>query len=207
MLTVHHLNFSRSSRIIWACEELQVPYHLVFYQRTPQFRAPDELKAIHPLGKAPAIVDGDLLLAESGVILDYINVRYGEGRLAPPAGSDDAWRHAEWLHYAESSAGLPIMTTLLGAMTGGLPPGLAGFADAELTRTLDHAQAGLGDGPHLLGEQFTLADIQLAYLLTLVRSVGRLTGHPGLGSYLERLERRPAFQRTLEVGGPITPPR
>ena len=207
MITLHHLNLSRSTRVLWLLEELGLEYDLVRHERTPQFRSPESLKAVHPLGKAPTIEDGSLKLAESAVVLDYINTRYGDGQLAPTAGTDAAWVHNEWLHYAESSAGLPIMITLLGAMTGGLPEGLGGFAGAELTRTLDHIETNIGDSPFLMGEQFTIADIQLAYLLTLVRSVGMLGEHKGLLTYLERLEARPAFQKAIEIGGPMTPPR
>ena len=207
MIILHHLNFSRSSRVIWLLEELGLDYEIVRHERTEQFRAPDTLKAVHPLGKAPVIQDGSLTLAESATILDYINVRYGEGRLAPPAGSDAGWTHNEWLHYAESSAGLPIMTALLGAMTGGLPPGLDAFNMGELTKTLAYIDATVGEGPYLLGEPFTIADIQMSYLLTAVRMTGKLADFRGLQAYLARLEERPAFAKTLEIGGPLIPGR
>ena len=205
MITVHHLNFSRSTRILWLLEELGLPYDLVRHERTAQFRAPESLKDVHPLGKAPAIVDGALVLAESATILDYINTRYGDGKFAPPAGSDEGWAHNEWLHYTESSAGLPIMTALLGAMTGGLPPGLGAFNESELAKTLEHIQTTIGDGPFLFGNSFTIADIQLHYLLAVLRSIGELAVYPQLLAYVERLHTRPALIKALEVGGPMTP--
>jgi glutathione S-transferase len=165
-------------------------------------RAPPSLKDVHPLGKAPVIEDGNLTLAESAVILRYIDDTYGEGRFAPRPDTPDAVIHDEWLHYAESSAALPIMITLLGGMTGGLPEGLKAFTQPELAKTLDYIEAGLTPGPFLMGESFTLADIQMSYLLLLAESTGLLNGHPALGEYLRRLEARPAFAKAVEVGGP-----
>lgn len=204
MITVHHLNLSRSTRVLWLLEELGLEYNLVKHQRTPQFRAPDTLKAIHPLGKAPTIEDGPLKLAESAVVLDYINTRYGAGRLAPAPGTDEAWRHQEWLHYGESSAALPIMMSLLGAMTGGLSEGMGRFVESELTKALDYIQSSIGDGPFLFNDHFTIADIQLTYLMSMSRSLGKLESHPGLLDYVARAEARPAFIKAIEVGGPMT---
>lgn len=178
MITVHHLNFSRSSRVLWLLEELGLDYELISYRRDAGFRAPPELKAVHPLGKAPVIEDGDLVLAESAAILAYINATYGAGRLAPPAGTRDAAVHDEWLQYSESSAGFPIMMTLIGGMTGGLPDGLRGFTAPELARTLDYLEQGVAPGPYLMGDAFTLADIQLSYLLASAEHAGLLGGHP-----------------------------
>lgn len=207
MITVHHLNFSRSMRVLWLMEELGLKYNLVKHERTAQFRSPDTLKAVSPLGKAPCIEDGSLVLAESGVVLDYINTRYGGGKLAPPAGTDASWVHNEWLHYAESSAALPIMMDLLGKMTGGgLPAGLSAFTEGELAKTLKHIETGIGNGPFLMDELFTIADIQLAYLLMLMRRNGRLESSPVVSAYLDRLEQRPAYTKALEIGGPVVPP-
>ncbi|MGI4747894.1 MAG: glutathione S-transferase family protein [Janthinobacterium lividum] len=207
MITVHHLNFSRSTRILWLLEELGLAYRLVAYRRDAGFRAPSELKAVHPLGKAPIIEDGDLKLAESAAILRYIDDRYGTGEFSPPAGSDEAAVHDEWLHYAESSAGLPIMITLIGSMTGGLPPSVEAFTRPELTATLDYISKAVTPGPYLMGEQFTLADIQMSYLLEMARYVNLLGNHPELVTYLDRIEARPAFARAVEAGGPMAPPK
>jgi glutathione S-transferase len=205
MITLHHLSFSRSTRVIWALEELGIPYELVIYHRTPAFRAPPELAEIHPLGKAPVLVDGDLRIAESGAILAYLNDRHGGGRLAPPAGGAARAVHDDWLHYVEGSAAMPIMMTLVGGMTGGLPESLADFINPELTKTLTYLASAVGDGPWLLGDAFTIADIHLAYLVELVGAAGLLAAHPPLASYLARLQERPAYKRAIEKGGAVLP--
>jgi glutathione S-transferase len=207
MLTLHHLNYSRSIRVIWLLEELGIEYDLVKYERDANFRAPPELKAIHPLGKAPVLVDGDLTLAESAPILAYIDERYGERRFSPPIGSDAAAMHDEWLQYVESSAALPIIMTSLGKRMGGLPDGLAKFTGPEVTKTLDYIGTGVGDGQYLMGEQLMLADIQMCYILAIAESAGLLGDHPDVAAYLDRLRARPAFVAATEIGGPLMAPR
>jgi glutathione S-transferase len=207
MITLHHLNFSRSTRVLWLLEELSIEYRLVSYQRTEQFRAPPELANVHPLGKAPIIEDGDLILAESSVILDYLNVHYGNGRLAPLSGSKEAALHEQWLQYVESSAGLPILFNVIGTMTGGLPERLQQFTKSSVTKTLDYISDGLGAGPHLMGEPFTIADIQMSYLLELAKSAGLVDGRKVIDDYLDHLRARPALAKALDLGGPMTRPR
>ncbi len=207
MLTLHHLNYSRSIRVIWLLEELGIEYDLVKYERDANFRAPPELKAIHPLGKAPVLVDGDLTLAESAPILAYIDERYGERRFSPPVDSDAAAVHDEWLQYVESSAALPIMMTSLGKRMGGLPDGLAKFTGPEVTKALDYIGTGVGDGPYLMGERLMLADIQMCYILAIAESAGLLGDHPDVAAYLDRLRARPAFVAATEIGGPLMAPR
>jgi glutathione S-transferase len=206
MITLHHLNFSRSSRVIWLLEELGLDYQLVKYERDQNFRAPASLAEIHPLGKAPVLVDDDLVLAESGTILRYLEMKYGDGRLVPAPGAPDRARHDEWLDFAESSAGLPVMLTLLGGMTGGLPAGLAGFTAPELAKTLKYIAAQVTDRTYLMGDRLTLADIQISYLLTALRQVGQLADYPVVTAYLERLEQTPGLKKALEIGGPMSPP-
>jgi glutathione S-transferase len=208
MITLHHLNFSRSTRVLWLLEELGIDYDLVRYERTAGFRAPDTLREAHPLGKAPVLQDDTLTLAESATILAYLATRYGDGDFLPEAGTTDAAIHDEWLQYGESSAALPIMITLFGAMMGGLPDTLGRFASAELDKTFDHIRGRLAaGGPYLMGETFTIADIQLAYLLEVARSSGMLGEHPELVAYLDMLETRPAYRKALEIGGPMHPRR
>lgn len=207
MLTLHHLNYSRSIRILWLLEELGIEYDLVKYERDTNFRAPPELKAIHPLGKAPVLVDDDLTLAESASILAYIDERYGDRRFSPPADSDAAAIHDEWLQYVESSAALPIMMTMFGKRMGGLPDGLAKFTGPEVTKTLDYIASGVGDGPYLMGETLMLADIQMCYMLAIAESSGLLVEHPTVQAYLDRLRARPAFVAATEIGGPLMPAR
>lgn len=207
MLTLHHLNYSRSIRVLWLLEELGIEYDLVKYARDANFRAPAELKAIHPLGKAPVIVDGDLTLAESAAILTYIDRRYGDGRFSPPVDTDAAAIHDEWLQYVESSAAFPIMMTVIGGMMGGLPEGLGKFTGPEVQKTLDYIASGIGDGPYLMGEALTLADIQMCYLLGTAESAGLLADQPVVAAYFERLKARPAFIAATEIGGPLSPAR
>jgi glutathione S-transferase len=205
MLVVHHLNFSRSTRILWLLEELGLAYQIVRHERDVKFKAPPSLGAIHPLGKAPVIVDGELVLAESAVILTYINAKYGSGRFAPPVDSEAFFRHEEWLHYAESTAAFPIMTMRIGALTGGLSSAMEGFVTPTLRKTLDHISHPLRTGDYLMGGQFTLADIQMAYLLEIASQSGLLGDHPLLPNYLERLKSRPAFLKAAAAGGPMLP--
>jgi glutathione S-transferase len=206
MIKVHHLNFSRSTRILWALEELNVPYEIVRYERDANFRAPASLKNVHPLGKAPVIEDGRFKLAESAPILTYINERYGNGRLAPARGTDAAYLHDEWLQYAESSAALPLMFKIIGGMLGGLPDKVDAFATQGTARTLDYIAADLKISPFLMGDDLLLADIQLSYLLAIAEHVGLLQNHPTLSEYLTRLLARPACVRALAAGGPMTRP-
>lgn len=207
MLTLHHLAFSRSTRVIWALEELGLPYELVTYQRTPAFRAPPELAEVHPLGKAPVLVDNALRIAESAAILAHLNDRHGSGRLAPPIGSDARAVHDDWLHYVEGSAAMPIMLTLIGGMMGGLPENMKAFVGPELSKTLAYIADGVGDGPWLMDGDFTIADIQLAYLVELADSAGFTADHPRLKAYLERLQARPAYAKAIALGGPVVPDR
>ena len=207
MITLHHLNFSRSTRALWLLEELGLAYELKSYARDRNFRAPAELAAVHPLGKAPTLVDDDLVLAESATILRYLEQKYGDGRLVPAPGTPDRAIHDEWLDFVESSAGLPIMLTLIGGMTGGLSPGLAGFTAPELTKALAYISDRVKDRHFLMGERFTLADIQMSYLLAALRNVGQLDAYPAVAAYLERLEATPGLAKAIAIGGPMTPPQ
>lgn len=206
MITVHHLSFSRSTRILWLLEELGAHYDLVKYPRDENFRAPPALQQIHPMGKAPVIQDGDLVLGESAVILDYINTRYGNGRFAPPFGSDAYFRHGEWLHYVESTAALPIMVMRIGAIAGDMSDGMQRFFTPLLARTLNHMTRGIS-GRYLMGDDLMLADIQMVYLLAVAESAGLLTNQTALIAYLARLMERPALQKAIAIGGPMMPPR
>lgn len=206
VITLHHLSYSRSTRIIWALEELGLPYEIVRHERTETFKAPDALGKVHPLGKAPVIVDGALVIGESAVILSYIDTTHGGGRLTPPPGTPAFWRHEEWLHYAESTAALPIMSMRLGALTGGISPGLKTFLAPVLAKTLDNIAAGVRGGAFLMGEGLTLADIQMSYLLEVAERTALLGDHPQIVAYLGRLKARPAFIKAVEIGGPMMPP-
>jgi glutathione S-transferase len=207
MITLHLLAYSRAIRIVWLLEALGVEYEIVRYERDEEMRAPPELKAVHPLGKSPVIVDGDLTLAESATILRYIHDRHGEGRFTPPAGSAAHALHEEWLDFVESSAALPVLVALLDTMRGGVGPTMQGFAGPMLQSTLAYIAQGIGDKPFLMGDEVMLADIQLSYLLVAADAIGALAGHPQVAAYCRRLQAHPGFVRAVEVAGPMMAPR
>lgn len=207
MIVVHHLNYSRSTRVLWLLEELQIDYQLVRHERLPGFRAPTSLRDVHPSGKAPIVELDGLVLAESAAILAAIDSRFGQSRLTPPAGSEAQLRHEEWLHYAEGSLALPLMMTLFARLTGGVSDLLGRVIAGNAKRQLDRLDDGLGaGGPFIMGAMFSLADIQLAYLVDLARYLGLLEDRARLMAYFERFEDRPAYVRALAVGGPMMPP-
>ena len=204
MLKVHHLERSRSARLIWLMEELGLPYELIRYQRNPlTIRAPAELKAVHPLGKAPILDDDGQVIAESSAIIEYVVDRYGQGRLAPARTDPEHAAYLEWLHMAESTAMFPIMVTRLGAFTGGLSAGLAGFMGPEVELMLDYISTAVGADGYLLKSGFSAADIQMSYVVGSARGGGMLAARPQLTAYLDRLQARPAYKRMIEKGGPV----
>lgn len=203
-IRVHHLKISRSTRIIWLMEELDLPYELVQHTRGEDFRSPPSLYDVHPLGKAPAVeVDGRTMV-ESSAIIEYIVDRFGGGKLLP----SDSGRaeYLEWLHFAEGTLGMPILMRLLGPQLGLAAPALA-FMDAELKKQLDWIERQLEGKSFLCGEVFTGADINLEYLLEHAEILGLLSGRPNLTRYLAALKARPAYVKAIEIGGPVTLPR
>jgi glutathione S-transferase len=205
MLTLHHLLTSRSSRIIWLLEALGIEYNLVTHKRDQNMRAQADLAAIHPLGKAPTIVDGDLVLIESATILRYIAERYGNGRFMPPPGTNARAKHDEWLDYAESSLMMPVILKLSSLMGGG-QSSLADFAAPEFEKVMDHVASGVTPGPFLMGEGLTLADMQMSYCLSLMESAGLLQNRPAVAAYWQRLQAEPGFKHAIEIGGPMVSP-
>lgn len=201
MITVHHLNNSRSQRILWLLEELALPYEIKFYQRDAVTNlAPPELVAIHPLGKSPVITDGDRTIIESGAIIDYIVRRHAGGRLAPDPASKAYDDYQVWLHYAEGSAMLPLMMQLyamrLGEGAAPIMPRIGG----EIENHVSYVAGALGDKDYLMGD-FTAADVQMSFVGEVARAFGRLGGHPNLAAWVQRLHDRPAFKTALEKGG------
>ena len=201
MLTVHHLNNSRSQRILWLLEELGTPYEIVKYQRMePIPFAPPELREVHPLGKSPVITDGGRTMAESGAIVEYLIDTYGKGRMKPKAGTDDYWRYVEWMHYAEGSAMLPLLLALYAAMLGDGAALLRPRIDSEIASNLSYMEAGLGGRQFFVGNDLTGADIQLLFVLQAAGS--RLEPYPALVAYRDRMHARPAYKRGIDKGGP-----
>ncbi len=201
MLVVHHLNNSRSQRILWLLEELGAPYEIKFYQRDATTNlAPPELSAVNPLGKSPAITDGDITLIESGAIVDYIQRKYGGGRLGPPAGEVAAEAYRQWLHYSEGSAMLPLMLNLyvmrLGEAGAPLHPRIQG----EMDNHLGYVDAALAGKDWLIGD-FTAADVQMSFVGEVARAFGQTAKHANIAAWVDRFQARPAYVAALDKGG------
>jgi len=201
MIKLHHLNNSRSQRILWLLEELELPYEIVKYQRMEGIPlAPPELKQVHPLGKSPVIEDGKRKIAESGAIVEYIIETYGNGRLRPKPGTDDYWKYVEWMHYAEGSAMLPLLMALYSTFLGDAAAFLQPRIDAEIENNFSYMESRLGDRPFFVGNDLTGADVQLLFVLEAAGS--RLAPYPKLVAYRDRMHARPAYRRGIEKGGP-----
>jgi glutathione S-transferase len=205
MITVHHLNHSRSQRILWLLEELGLQYDIVHYSRDKVTNfAPPELKAIHPLGKSPVIVDDGLVLAESAAIVEYLVRKYGDGTLAPVADvrSRDYVDYLHWMHFAEGSAMLPLLLKLYVARLGPAGEPLWPRIESELHNHFSYMSAALGDKDWFVGNRFSAADVQLSFPVEAGAVRGPLAEYPNLVAYRERFESRPAFKRSVERGGP-----
>ncbi|WP_263264147.1 glutathione S-transferase [Pseudomonas sp. RIT-PI-S] len=202
MIIVHHLNNSRSQRILWLLEELGLNYEIKRYQRDPQTNlAPPELKAINPLGKSPVIEDGPHVLIESGAIVDYLIRRHGDGRLQPDPTSATYDEYVQWLHFAEGSAMLPLMLNLyIGRLSGAGAP-LQPRIDSELANYLGYLNTALGLTPFLVGEELTGADIQMSFIGEFAKAQGKLQPYPNVAAWVQRLQARPAYRKAVERGG------
>jgi glutathione S-transferase len=201
MIVVHHLNNSRSQRILWLLEELGTPYEIKFYQRDATTNlAPPELEKVHPLGKSPVITDGDITIAESGAIVDYIVRTYGGGRLQPKAGTREHEAYLEWLQYAEGSAMLPLMILFYVLRLGDAAAPLMPRIDSEIANHLGYLNKSLAGKDYILGE-FCGADVQLSFVGEVGRALGKLGELPNLAAWVDRCHARPAFKTSLEKGG------
>jgi glutathione S-transferase len=208
-LVVHHLGVSQSERIVWLCEELGLDYRLIVYQRDPVTRlAPEAYKALHPMGVAPIITDGDLVLSESGAIVDYIARRYGQGRLVLQPDQPGFAEFVFWLHFANGSFVANEMLSLIANALGVAAdhPGRA-FIETRSSRALDMVEAQLARAPYFAGDALSLADIMMVFPLTTMRmfiprDLGR---YPHIGRYLQRIGERPAYRRAMEKGDPGLP--
>ena len=201
MLTVHHLNDSRSQRVLWLLEELGTPYEIRHYARNATTRlAPPELMAVHPLGKSPVIEDDGLTVIESGAIVDYIIRRHGGGRLQPAAGSSEFEVYNQWLHYAEGSGMLPLMLRLYTGRLGEAAAPLKPRIDSELANHLGYVNRSLEGRDYLLGGELTGADIQMSFVGEAARDLR--VQYPAMDAWVRRLQARPAYRRALERGGP-----
>jgi glutathione S-transferase len=215
MITVHHLNNSRSQRVLWLLEELGCEYQVVKYQRdSDTLLAPPELKRIHPLGKSPVITDGAHTLAESGAIIEYLIDRYGDGRLRPPPASAERLRYSYWLHYAEGSAMPPLLLKLVFLRLPRPVPALIrpivravarraqqSFIDPQLKTHVDYWEVELGRSTWFAGEELTGADVQMSFPLEAAAARGGIALSPRVTQFLERIHARPAYRRALAAGG------
>ena len=201
MLKIHHLNNSRSQRILWLLEELGTPYEIVFYQRMqPVPFAPPELKQIHPLGKSPVLEDDGKIIAESGAEIEYLIDTYGNGRFKPKTGTNEYWQYVEWIHYGEGSAMLPLLLALYTGMLGEGAAPLKPRVDSEIANHLSYMADSLGDRDFFVGNDLTGADIQLLFVFEAAGA--RLDPYPNLVKYRARMQDRPAYKRGIEKGGP-----
>jgi glutathione S-transferase len=222
MISVHHLENSRSQRVLWLLEELGCPYEVIRYERDPKtMLAPSSLRKVHPLGRSPVVVDGDRTLAESGAIIEYLADSYGDGRLAPARGTPERLRYSYWLHYAEGSAMSPLLLKLIFTRMPKAPlpfflrPLVRGIAakaqahyvDPQLALHIDYWESELSKHSWFAGEELTAADIQMSFPLEAAQArVGFGARRPRLSAFLERIHARPAYQRALAVGGPFKIP-
>jgi len=217
MIIVHHLNNSRSQRVLWLLEELGVAYEIRRYQRDAKtMLAPPELRAVHPLGKSPVIQDGEVTLAESGAILEYLVGRHGNGRLIPATGTPERLRYTYWMHFAEGSAMPPLLLLLIfnriekGPMPFFVRPvaraiaqrAKSSFVQPNVDRILDFMEGELGKSDWFAGAQFSAADVQMSFPLEAARARGGLDERrPRLMDFLARIHARPAYRRAIEKGG------
>lgn len=216
MLVVHHLNNSRSQRVLWLLEELGLPYEIKRYQRdAATMLAPPELKAIHALGKSPVITDGDKVIAETGAIVEYILETYGQGRLIPAAGTPERLRYTYWLHYAEGSAMTPLLLKLVFTALPNRAPGLmkglvksiaakaqGSFVDPQIKAHVDYWEAELSKSAWFAGDEMTGADIMMSFPLEAGIARGGAASRPHVKAFVDKVHARPAYQRALERGGP-----
>jgi glutathione S-transferase len=201
-IVVHHLNNSKSQRVLWALEELGLDYEIVFYYRNPGF-APPEMKKVHPLGKAPAVVIDGAVMAESGAIVEYLVDRYGAGTLAPDRTSPLYGHYLEMMHYPEGSFSMPVVFPLFIGAFGVRSEAFESYAKQQIALHLDYVSGLLEGRDYLIDDRFTAADLQIAFILQTARGLGFLEDRQDLTAYVAGLEDRPAYKRAIEKGGPF----
>jgi glutathione S-transferase len=219
MLTVHHLDNSRSQRVLWMLEELGVDYEIVEYRRNKEtMLAPPALRAVHPLGKSPVVTDGDLTLAESGAILEYLVERYGNGRFVPPRDTPEYLRYRYWMHYAEGSAMPPLLLKLVASRIANakvpffvkpITRKIAGsleseFVDPQLKLHFGYIAKELEATGWFAGNEFTAADVQMSFPVEAGAKRAGAESHPSIRAFIDRIHARPAYQRALKRGGEFT---
>ena len=202
MIRIHHLNNSRSQRVLWLLEELGLDYEIVKHQRDPESNlAPPSLEAVHPLGKSPLLEDGDDVLVESGAILEFLVDRYGNGRLRPADGTPEALQYLQLMHYAEGSAMLPLMLALYTGRLGDAAAPLQPRIRSEIERHFGYLDGLLEGREWFVGDNLTAADVQLSFPIQAARLLHGLDTFPNLTRFRERVQQRPAYQKAIARGG------
>ncbi len=205
MITVHHLNESRSQRVLWLLEELGLPYQIEHYARDATTRlAPSELKAVHPLGKSPVLTDEHGTMIESGAIIDHLTRRHGGGALQPATDSPDYDSYVQWLHYAEGSAMLPLLLKMYVARLGDAGAPLGPRIDSEIANHLGYVEASLEGRDWLVGDALSGADIQMSFVGEVAGAFGLRARYPNIDAWVKRFQARAAYRRALERGGPYS---
>lgn len=203
MIKIHHLNDSRSQRILWFLEELKCAYEIIPYARDEVTRlAPPSLKAVHPLGKSPVLEDNGLIIAESGAIIEYLARRYGAGGFIPDDQSPKFIHHLHWLHFAEGSAMLPFLLALYVGRLGAAGAPLHPRIESEIDNHLSYMDNALKDSDYFLGNEIMAVDFQMSFVVEIANTQGKLKSYARLQAYLARLQARPAYKKALERGGP-----
>ena len=201
-LIVHHLNNSRSQRILWLLEEIGAPYEIKYYERDATTNlAPPELLAVHPLGKSPVLEDDGRAIIESGAIIEYLCERHGGDHLVPARGTDDHVSHLEWLHFAEGSAMTPILLRLYTARLGAAAEPLEARIAQQLDSHFAHMESKLGPSGHFIGDELSAADIMLSFPAEIAVMQGMAPRYPKLAEFVNRCHARPAWQRARAKGG------
>jgi glutathione S-transferase len=209
MLTVHHLGISQSDRIVWLCEELEIPYEMIKYDRDPETRlAPAAYKALHPAGTAPVITDGDLVLGESGAIIEYIIQKHGGGRLGVTPDKPNYADYLRWLHFSNGSMMPSGMVDMVVSMLGVEDSPITASLRGRLTTAFAMVEKRLGESAFFAGDAFTAADIIMLFPLTTMRMFAPrdMSLYPNILSYLQRIAARPAYQRAIKKADPDLPP-
>lgn len=200
MITLHHLNQSRSKRIIWLLEELGLEYDIKPYQRdSVTFLAPPELKSIHPLGKSPVIEDQGLVITESGAITEYLIEKYGADKFSPKRGTPEYVEYSQWLHFAESSAMLPLLLKMFVAKDGCETNFLGGYADSETIKVMGYVNESLKGKTYLVEERLTGADFIMSFVVEILQNSGAISAFEHIERYGQQLETHPAFHKANEV--------
>lgn len=203
MITLHALQYSRATRILWLLADLDEPCNRIDYERTDAFRAPDKLSRVHPLGKSPVIEDNGEMIAESTTILRYLVAKFDDDAHTPPRGTPEYWRHEALFDYVEASFAEVALRTIMPAFQGKPVPD---DAKAALDTHLAYIAQAIGDGPLLFGDTAMLADIQMSYIIALLARVGSLTDHPKIAAYWDALRERPGYIAATQSAGPMAPP-